>query len=209
MTIPNFESTAALRHYLHTEGCRRCDLGFQDNINGCCVARGPNDSKRMIVGEAPGKDEDATREPFTGPAGQLLDKIWDRAGLDTKDWYITNATLCRYVAPWGSGRQNLTAKVEQRKRCKPYLETQIELLQPNIIVTLGRIALEEILQLKGIRMGDYRGRLITDKNYLVFPMVHPAAILHASSEPQKHLLYRQQTWDDVRKLKGILNEYRI
>lgn len=209
----SFSSTEELRKVLHTQGCRMCDLGFQTNINGCCVARGPNNSKKMIVGEAPGKEEDSRREPFTGPAGELLDKIWGAAGMTTEDWYITNVVLCRPVAPWQSKKQNVTPKIEQRKRCKSYLDEQIDLLQPKIIVAIGRPATEELLGLRNIRMGDYRGKPLNahvGKHWgaLIFPMIHPAAILHARGT-EKYDIYRQHTWNDVRKLTQILKEKNI
>ncbi len=202
---------------LKETGCTRCSLGFQTNINGCCVSRGPTVTSKMIVGEAPGKDEDSTREPFTGPAGRLMDRIWASVGMDTKDWYLTNVVLCRPVAPYGSGRQNLTPKAEQRDKCRPFLDEQIRLLKPRLIVTVGATATAALLGARNIRMGDYRGKLIRNLtlrdwveppqfNTLLFPMLHPAAILHARRDPAKHTQYKQWMWDDIRKLKQIVIE---
>jgi len=216
-----FKSINQLRAHLHLEGCKRCDLGFQPNINGCCVSKGPETTTKMIIGEAPGKNEDSTRLPFTGPAGKLLDDIWKAAGMDTKDWYITNVVLCRPVAEKGSGKENYTPRVEQRKQCRPHLDAQISLLKPKIIVTLGKPATEAILGLSGLRMGDVRGQLrggpsiasfdsaevVTDAPF-IFPMIHPAAILH-NTGTKRYDIYRQQTWDDVRKLKSIIDERNI
>jgi DNA polymerase len=165
----------------------------------------------MILGEAPGKQEDATREPFTGPAGKLLDQIWTAAGMTTADWYITNVVLCRPVAPKGSGKQNLTPKVDQIKRCRWFLLSQLHLVQPKIVVALGRPATEAMLGIRGIRMGDYRGiKVKPDENLelkdtIVFPMIHPAAILH-SQGTERYDQYRLQTWTDVQKLKKMVDQ---
>jgi DNA polymerase len=160
----------------------------------------------------PGKDEDATREPFTGPAGRLLDKIWSCVGWDTNDWYITNVCLCRPYMPKGSGKENFTPGNLQRLTCRPYLLKQIELVNPNMIVTLGRIATEALIG--PIRsMGSVRGKLIlnnkcyseTWEGFRVFPMYHPAYLLRGVGTPQNDM-YRQQTWDDVRNLKKLMEE---
>lgn len=219
--IPDFDSIGELNLVLKEDGCRRCDLGFQPNINGCCVSRGTSITTKMIIGEAPGKDEDSTRMPFTGPAGRLMDRIWASVDMDTNDWYLTNTVLCRPIAPSGHGKQNLTPKPEQRSRCRPFFDLQIALVQPRIIVTVGAVATAAILRKPSVRMGDYRGRAITnigimiqDDDHpeqvtvgrpLVFPMLHPAAILHAKRDPEKHALYRQQMWDDIQNLKRIID----
>lgn len=207
--IPEFTSLPTLNEFLKYHGCRRCDLGFQKNINGCCVSKGPLDSKLMIIGEAPGRDEDSTRKPFTGPAGQLLDRIWRSVGLDTKDWYMTNVVLCRPVAPYGYGKENMTPKTEQKKLCNSYMWQQIQLLNPEIIVALGAHATAALVNRSAVRMGDYRGRLLNSGRFRVFPMLHPACILHAQRDNEKWKLYREQTWTDVQRLKEILVEENL
>ena len=211
-----FEHIGDLHMTLTEEGCRACDLGFQEGLNGCCVSRGSHITRRMIIGEAPGKHEDAQSEPFVGPAGKLLDKVLESVGFDPKqDFYITNVVLCRPIAPKGSGKENYTPRMEQRRRCRPYLEQQISLIQPRIIVTLGKPATEAILGVTGIRMGDYRGKLqiinqgfygmLGVKPTLVFPMLHPAYLLHSKKNPQQHQKAREDMWQDVQKLKEIVD----
>jgi uracil-DNA glycosylase family 4 len=216
----NFESMGDLHQILLEEGCRACSLGFQEGLNGCCVSRGNYLTKRMIIGEAPGKYEDAQSEPFVGPAGQLLNKILDSVGFNhEEDFYITNVVLCRPIAAKGSGKENYTPRQEQRNKCRPYLEAQIRMISPLLIVPLGKPATEAILGVKGIRMGNYRGKAVMHKwnpwpenvigstwNIWVFPMLHPAAILHARSQPEKHRLYREQTWEDIQNLKKLIEE---
>lgn len=190
-------------------GCEGCNLGFQPNINGCCVMRGNHSSKLMIVGEGPGKEEDSKRSPFTGPAGRLLDKIWQSVQMSTDGWYLTNAVLCRPVAPQQVKKQNLTPKVKQLQKCRPFLRKQIYLLNPKVIVPLGKIATEAVLNSKIPRMGDYRGKLLHVGERLVFPMYHPAAILHASRDPEREYELKLATWKDVQRLKSILEEKNL
>lgn len=207
--IPAFSSLGNLNEFLKYQGCRRCELGLQPNINGCCVSRGTTHTTRMIIGEAPGKDEDSTRMPFTGPAGRLLDRIWASVGWNTNDWYLTNTVFCRPVAPSGSGKQNLTPKTEQRKRCNPFMRQQISMLNPSIIVTLGGTATAAMVNRSTVRMGDYRGKLTRSGRFLVFPMFHPAAILHARRNPKQHKLYRELMWKDIQQLKLIIDEQEL
>ena len=174
----------------------------------------------MIVGEAPGKNEDSTRKPFTGPAGQLLDKIWQAAGMSTTEWYLTNVVKCRPVAGHNSGKQNYTPKSEQMETCFPILYHEIWYLRPTVIVTLGKTATEQVLNRKVNRMGDIRGQFFmkeyaispdfdyapTNKFYSqIFPMIHPAAILHATGTPLCNE-YKRLTWNDVRLLKNTIKE---
>jgi uracil-DNA glycosylase len=210
--LPQFGSIREVHHTLHTRGCQRCDLGFQPGLNGCCVSRGTFNTNKMIVGEAPGKHEDAKGMPFTGPAGQLLDQIWASAGMNTNDWYITNMVHCRPIAEKGSGKENLTPKTTQLERCRPYVDEEIRLLKPKLIVTIGAIATANLLGVKHFKMGDYRGKLYdailggwSELPIKVFPMIHPAAILHAKGNEEKYNLYRSQTWQDVQVLKKIVD----
>ncbi len=211
--IPDLTNIQQVHNILHTQGCRMCSLGFQPNLNGCCVSRGTFDTKKMIIGEAPGKEEDARGAPFTGPAGQLMDRIWASVGMDTNDWYLTNVVLCRPVAPRGHNKQNLTPKYEQKLRCSPFLMQQLTLLNPKIVVTVGAVATATVMHRNTIRIGEYRGKLREGKagklRFLLFPMLHPAAILHAKKDPEKHTMYRQWMWDDIRKLKQIVMENNL
>jgi uracil-DNA glycosylase family 4 len=215
--IPHFESLYEVNSKLTNHGCHMCELGFQENINGCCVTRGTYNTNKMIVGEAPGKHEDADGEPFTGPAGKLLDKIWESVSMSTNGWYLTNTVLCRPIAPKGSFKENFTPKQAQRDRCRPYLEAQIRLLSPDIIVTVGRPATEAILAVRGIRMGDYRGQMHhlgmpttgpEMKMTAIFPIIHPAAILHGNGSPQSDQ-YRLLMWEDVQNLKKYIEENKL
>jgi len=210
--IPKFSSVEELKGTLTDRGCRRCTLGFQPGINGCCVSRGSTSSSMMIIGEAPGRDEDSTREPFTGPAGRLMDKIWESVGLNSNDFYITNVVKCRPIASKGSGKENFTPKVEQRKLCTKYILQEIKLLRPKIIIPLGATATSFVFSAHHVVMGAERGKLNRVLGMIgmpfVFPMYHPAAILHAQSKPELNKKYRQDTWTDIQQLKKMLDAWK-
>ena len=206
--IPQFKTVGHLGMRLHEDGCHRCALGFQEEINGCCVSRGNPDTRRMIIGEAPGKEEDATGWPFSGPAGRLMDKIFAAVGLNTNEhFYVTNVVKCRPYLPKGSGKENFTPKVEQQKLCRPFLNQEISLISPKLIVLLGKIAVDNILpELKKEPMRALRGREIQKDGITYFIMLHPAAILHAQSDPELEQQYKEQTWEDIQKLKKLMTE---
>ncbi len=205
--IPQFGSLHNLRYKLHTDGCQRCSLGFQEEINGCCVSRGVISKQRMIIGEAPGKEEDSKRSPFTGPAGRLMDKIFASVGLDVEnDFYVTNVVKCRPYLPRGSGKENFTPKQEQQKLCRPILEQEIELLKPRLVVLIGKVAVDNVLpELKKESMGSVRGTIYRKEDTVYFPMIHPAAILHATGSELEQT-YKEQTWIDIQRLKKLIEE---
>jgi len=162
----------------------------------------------MIIGEAPGKVEDRTQTPFTGPAGRLLEDIWKAGKLDIDTWYLTNTVLCRPISN-SSGRENLTPKDEQVKQCKDYLLQQITYINPRIIVTLGLTAAKSLLNNPSIKMYQIRGKILRpDKNFnlentILFPMLHPAAILHTKGTDRYHQ-YRLDTWKDIQHLNQLI-----
>ncbi len=208
-TSRQFENLADLQLTLINEGCVACDLGFQEGLNGCCVARGNPLKRRMIIGEAPGRFEDAQSSPFVGPAGILWDKIMLSVGWTDEDWYITNCVLCRPIAPKGSGKENFTPRVEQRKKCRPYLDAQIRFIRPRVIVTLGKPATETILGHKGIRMGNVHGRKFLEGEKIIFPLYHPAFLLHSQKNPQQYQEVRENMWQDIQKLREIVDEENL
>jgi len=142
----------------------------------------------MLIGEAPGAEEDKKGEPFVGRAGQLLNKILKSINFQREEVFIANILKCR---PPGN-RDPLAEEVVQ---CEPYLHQQIKLIQPKIILSLGRISGQTLLQTKG-SLTSLRGKL---HNYQGIPMIvtfHPAALLR---NPQ----WKYPTWDDVRYLRKV------
>lgn len=128
----------------------------------------------MIVGEAPGKNEDLTGEPFVGAAGKMLDSMLARAGIKRRDVYIANICKCRPP----SNRNPKRAEIDA---CTPWLRQQLELVRPDCVITLGNFATRFILQTKeGIT--SLRGRVHTVDGLSVLPMFHPAACIYDRSK---------------------------
>jgi uracil-DNA glycosylase family 4 len=152
---------------------------------------GPVTARIMAVGEAPGETEDRTGIPFVGAAGKLLTKLLEGVGLQRADLYICNVLKCR---PPGN-RDPLPEEVEA---CAHFLDAQVELIRPDVILLLGRHALQRILPgAPGISRSH--GTRIRDRGRLYVPLYHPAAALYNGS-----LLDTLQ--DDMRKVRGYLDE---
>jgi uracil-DNA glycosylase family 4 len=124
----------------------------------------------MIVGEAPGFNEDRQGEPFVGAAGKLLDTLLERIGLSRQSVYITNVLKCRPP-------QNRDPMPNEAEACSPYLKRQLELIQPKVVLILGRHALERLLPGQG-SISRVHGTLIDWDGMSYIPLYHPAAALH-------------------------------
>lgn len=138
---------------------------------------GDPSARVMLIGEAPGRNEDLTGEPFVGAAGKLLDSILEGAGLARGDVYIANILKCR---PPG----NRDPRPEETSACTPFLLEQVRLVAPRVIVTLGNHATRFVL---GTREGitTLRGRVFSARALTVVPVFHPAAVIR---DPSKRLL---------------------
>ena len=158
------------------KSCEFCAL-YRKRIQAVSGVGNPQ-AKIMFVGEGPGEKEDMEGKPFVGQAGQFLDEMLAVANLKREDAYITNIIKCR---PPG----NRDPKEEEIKACQPYLEKQIELIRPEVIITLGRHALawfipdRKISQVHGQLKRMVREE--TGETRLVFPLYHPAAALYHES----------------------------
>jgi DNA polymerase len=145
---------------------------------------GDPDAAIMIVGEAPGANEDKQGRPFVGRAGKLLDELLAAAGLERADVYITNVVKAR---PPGN-RDPRAAEVEHHM---PWLETQLALIQPALVVPLGRHALAHFSD--AAKISEVHGTEITERGRTLFPLYHPAAALYNQS-------LRETLFEDARAL---------
>jgi uracil-DNA glycosylase family 4 len=144
----------------------------------------------MFVGEAPGADEDTQGEPFVGRAGQLLTKIIEAMGFRRDDVYIANVLKCRPDMPPGmSGNRKPTP--EEMKTCLPWLEKQIELIKPRVMVALGATALEGLLGAT-TAVTKMRGRWLDFHGIPVMATYHPAYLLRNQSVTEK-----RKVWEDM------------
>lgn len=140
----------------------------------------------MLIGEAPGYHEDQQSEPFVGRAGQLLNKILAAINFERDDVYIAN--ILKHRPP-----KNRDPKPEERKRSLPYLERQIELIDPKIILCLGRVSATTLLN-RDNSLGNMRGKFHPFMNRLLMVTYHPAALLR---NPQ----WKRPAWEDVQLLR--------
>ncbi len=156
----------------HIGDCHRCALG--DTRTRLVFGVGAPGAELMFVGEAPGKNEDLQGEPFVGAAGKLLDELLAGIGLSRSDVYIANIIKCR---PPGN-RDPERAEIET---CTPFLEEQIRLIDPRVIVTLGNFATKYTLATDS-GISRIHGRLFSVKGRKVVPVFHPAAALYTPSK---------------------------
>lgn len=157
---------------IHTQvrTCKRCPLhiGRTQAVPG----DGPVDALVMFIGEAPGFHEDQQGIPFVGAAGRFLNELLEGVGIDRKQVYITNVIKCR---PPGNRDPN----PDEVEACKPYLDQQIEIIAPEVVVTLGRHSMARAFPDEKISLVHGQARRVGDQVY--FPMYHPAAALHQPS----------------------------
>ena len=151
----------------------------------------------MFVGEAPGADEDAQGEPFVGKAGQLLTKIIQTMGLSRDEVYIANILKCRPDTPQRSGNRPPTA--EEMTTCSPWLHRQIDLIEPKLIVALGKTAVEGLLE-QQVAITRFRGTWQTYRDIPLMPTFHPAYLLH-----QQSLASKRKIWEDMLAVMEKLN----
>ncbi len=149
-------------------------------------ADGTGRSRLMFVGEAPGADEDATGVPFVGRAGQLLTKMIESGmGLSRSDVYITNVLKCR---PPG----NRNPEPEEIAACRPYLEVQIDLVRPAVLVALGKFASQFLLETEE-PISRLRGRWGSRRGIPVMPTYHPSFLLR---QPDR----KKEAWEDLQQV---------
>jgi len=179
-----------------TRQCRKCRLG---SIRKNAVPGEGNPSARiMFVGEAPGADEDEQARPFVGRAGQLLDKIIVACGLKRNDVFIANIIKCRPP-------ENRDPLPDEIIACLPYLQQQIELINPEIIVALGAHAAKTLLNTTK-PIGQLRGLFheyvpaIGHKPIKLMPTFHPAYLLRNYSDEN-----RRKVWEDMKKVLAEIN----
>lgn len=169
--------------------CTRCPLHQSRKL--AVPGEGPAPAPLMFIGEAPGFHENEQGRPFVGAAGRLLEELLSLIGLERSDVWIGNIIKCR---PPG----NRDPEPEEIETCRPYLERQIELIEPKVIVTLGRFSMGLLLGGKG-SISRLHGRPRRVGGRLIYPMYHPAAALHQPS-------LRGTLEEDVLRLPGLIQE---
>jgi uracil-DNA glycosylase family protein len=176
-TLPLLRKAAA-----ECRGCRLWTIGTQT-----VFGEGPDTARVLILGEQPGDSEDREGRPFVGPAGRLLDSALDAAGIDRDDVYVTNAVKHFNWEKREGTKRRIHKKPGDRelRACYPWLDAELALLRPHVIVCLGATAAQALLG-KDFRVTQQRGRAIpTDRGATVFATVHPSAVLRAPPEARE------------------------
>lgn len=180
--FPEVASHQELRDIaLHCEHCR-----LRSTCRQVVFADGTPDSRIMFIGEGPGKDEDTQGLPFVGRAGQLLDKILAASNFDRQSVYITNVVKCRPP-------ENRLPNPDEVRICRNYLEAQIRIISPAIIVCLGSLASQTVIDPRA-RITQVRGQWLQRQGIKIMATFHPAALLRNEG-------YKRPTWEDFKKIR--------
>ena len=181
------ESLEELYDIIHT--CQKCPLG--KSRNKFVFGTGNPNADIMLIGEAPGAEEDKQGEPFVGRAGKLLTDILKAINFAREEVYIANILKCRPP----NNRDPQPTEVE---KCKPHLEKQIELVKPKLILCLGRVAAIELLG-KKLTLSKLREELHEFKGVKVMATYHPAALLRNPN-------WKKGCWEDVKKFRKLYDD---
>ena len=164
--------------------CKKCDLA--ENRIKFVYGEGNSKARLVFIGEAPGADENRSGKPFVGKAGQLLTRILQAIRLTREEVYITNVVKCRPP----NNRDPHTTEIES---CRPYLDEQLKLIQPDLIVLLGRVAAISLLDMK-LSLAKFRGTTYLYNNIPTIVTYHPSALL-------RNPVYKRPTWEDFKKIR--------
>jgi len=185
MTGDKSAQIEALRR--EASGCRACPLW--KNATQTVFGDGPAEADIIFVGEQPGDREDRAGHPFVGPAGLMLDKALDEAGVDRKRAYVTNAVKHFKFEPRGKLRLHKKPNAGEINVCKRWLFSEIDVLQPRLVVALGATAAQSLVG-RPVPIGKNRGETLTLANGLrVFVTVHPSSLLRVPDEADRKAAY--------------------
>jgi DNA polymerase len=181
--------------------CKACDLYKRGTQT--VFGEGPKRATVMLVGEQPGDAEDLAGHPFVGPAGKLLDRALEQAGIDRQTVYVTNVVKHFKWEPRGKRRIHAKPNAAEISACRPWLEIEIALVRPHALVCLGATAAQALLG-KTFKVSKQRGEFVESSLApVVMATVHPSSILRARDDESRR---QEMEWfvADLRKLVGAL-----
>jgi uracil-DNA glycosylase len=196
--IPPRPTLPKLQHAAST--CRACPLWKTGTQT--VFGEGSPTSKLLFVGEVPGNDEDLAGHPFVGPAGKLLDQALHDAGIDRREVYLTNVVKHFKWEPQGKRRLHKKPSAREIAACRPWLDAEIAVMKPTIIVCLGATAAQALLG-KQFRVSRQRGEPVSSPLApVVVATVHPSSILRSPDQESRRLA-REQFTEDMKKIARL------
>jgi uracil-DNA glycosylase family 4 len=164
--------------------CRRCKLS--NRRTNIVFGEGDPGARLMFIGEAPGREEDLQARPFVGDAGTLLTRLIERMGFKREDVYIANIVKCRPP-------MNRDPEIDEIEKCRGFIERQIEIINPAVIMSLGRISVQTLIGNTKLKITAIRGNFFDYKGIPLMPTFHPAYLIR---NPKDKWL----TWGDAQKV---------
>jgi uracil-DNA glycosylase family protein len=166
-----------------SQGCRGCEL-YKDATQ-TVFGQGRASARLMLVGEQPGDKEDLEGEPFVGPAGRLLDKALEQAGIDRAEAYVTNAVKHFKWKPRGNRRLHQTPRAGEIEACKPWLQAEVQAVEPEALLAMGATAARSLFGPK-VKVTKDRGRPLESSLAPVAAVtIHPSAILRLRDHDER------------------------
>lgn len=169
--------------------CRRCDLW--QHATQAVGGVGPAKAPLMVVGEQPGDQEDLAGLPFVGPAGRLLDTLFEQAGVERASVYVTNAVKHFKWEPRGKRRMHKTPAQQEVDACRYWLENELARVRPRVVVALGSTALKAITSNPHATLRDSMGKPFRHQGRWIVAVYHPSYVLRVPGEEAKHMARAQ------------------
>jgi uracil-DNA glycosylase len=185
-------------------GCRNCDLWR--NATQTVFGAGPADARVVLIGEQPGDQEDREGEPFVGPAGRILDRALEDAGIDRGAVYVTNAVKHFKWQPRGKRRIHQRPNRAEVAACRPWLDAELDIVRPEVLVVLGATAGQAIFG-SSFRVGAARGQVLEVGETPAVATVHPSSILRERDGDAREAAY-QGLVGDLRRAGDLLRSDR-
>ncbi|MDQ2825335.1 MAG: UdgX family uracil-DNA binding protein [Verrucomicrobiota bacterium] len=184
--VPDTSSLTGVR-----EAARKCTAcHLYNRATQTVFGEGPKAAPMMLVGEQPGDSEDVAGKPFVGPAGKIMDRALEEAGIDRKEVYVTNVVKHFKWEPRGKRRIHQKPNSREIAACRPWLETELRLVKPKLVVVLGATAAQTIFG-PSFRVTRERGKVLSSKFApKVVATVHPSSLLRQPDEESREREYR-------------------
>lgn len=200
--LPERKTLPALRAAV--QDCRGCDLW--KHATQAVLGEGQVGAAVTLVGEQPGDQEDLQGRPFVGPAGKVLDKALEAAGIDRDEVYVTNAVKHFKWEPRAKRRIHKKPSGMQIAACRPWFDAEVEAVKPKIIVALGATAAQALLG-RNFKVTQERGKLISSGRVPIVATVHPSSILRAPDSETRHAEMARFI-DDLRVVASQIGDKR-